>query len=166
MSATDIRERAECLITPIVEKLQYEVVEIRYVITGRGSELTVFIHKPGGITLNDCEIVNNALDAPLEENDITDGSPYILNVSSPGLDRPIVSMKDYDRNINIRVVASFIKNIDKKKKLTGVLLSHDETTCVLDVVGKIYKLDKNNIKTMLPYIDLKMLNLEAIDNNG
>ncbi|MDR0696380.1 MAG: hypothetical protein LBF68_02385 [Christensenellaceae bacterium] len=166
MQLSAIRERAERELVPIVENLGYEVVEISFLKKGADYVLTVFIYKTGGISLKDCELVNSALDQPLEALDLTNGAPYNFNVSSPGLDRPIKSMKDYDRNIGTNVVSSFIENVDKKKKLTGKLLSHDAITCEIEVKGKIYKLQKNNIKLMMPYIDLKGINWEVIDNNG
>ncbi|MDR0751312.1 MAG: ribosome maturation factor RimP [Christensenellaceae bacterium] len=165
MQLNAIRERAERELTPIIENLGYEVVEISFLKKNSGFILTVFIHKPGGVSLKDCEIVNEALDQPLETLDLTGDIPYTFNVSSPGLDRPIKSMKDYERNLGIRVDVTFIENVDKKKKLSGILKSHNESSCELDVKGKKYILEKNNIKLMLPYIDLKGISWEVIEGN-
>ncbi len=152
-----IQERAEEVITPIVEKLGYEVVEIRYERIGKKNSLTVFIYKKGGISLEDCVKVNAELDMPLELADITHGAPYDFSVSSPGLDRPIVTDKDYARNIDETVEGIYIKPVGKSKKIVGILLSHDDDKIYLNVKGKNVQVNKSDISVLRPYIDMKSL---------
>ncbi len=152
-----IQERAEEVVTPIVEKLGYEVVEIKYQRNGKKNVLTVFVHKKGGVTLDDCIIVNDALDLPLESADITNGAPYDLNISSPGLDRPIVTDRDYIRNTGEMVEAIYLKPVGKVKKIVGELVSHDDDNVYLIVKGKDKEtaVPKSNVKVLQPYIDMK-----------
>lgn len=159
MSAYNVPEIAEKELAPIVESLGYEVVEIEYKKTGKDYTLTVFIYKKGGINLEDCEKVNNALDEPLERLDLSGGAPYTFNVSSPGLDRPIISSDDFRRNIGEEVEA-FMKNIrpstEKKKssgkKTVGRLISDNGETFTLEVKGKPVIIEKSNIKLLRPYV--------------
>ena len=71
-------------INPIIEKLGYEVVEVEYGKKVDGMNMTFYIDKKGGITLDDCEIVHKAIDAPLDEINPTGDEKYILNISSCG----------------------------------------------------------------------------------
>ncbi|MBQ4072625.1 MAG: ribosome maturation factor RimP [Clostridia bacterium] len=154
-----IQERAEEVIIPVVEKLGYEVVEIKFQRVGKKNTLTVFVHKKGGVTLDDCIIVNDALDLPLESADITNGVAYDLNVSSPGLDRPIVTDRDYIRNQGEMVEAIYIKPVGKVKKIVGELVGHDEDNIILIPNGKDKEnlVPKSNVKVLQPYIDMKGL---------
>ncbi|MBQ8177580.1 MAG: ribosome maturation factor RimP [Clostridia bacterium] len=152
-----IQERAEEVITPVVEKLGYEVVEIKFQRVGKKNTLTVFIYKKGGITLDDCIVVNDALDLPLESADITNGIAYDLNISSPGLDRPIVTDRDYARNQGEMVEAIYLKPIGKVKKIVGELVGQDDDNIILTVKDKETLVPKSNVKVLQPYIDMKSL---------
>ncbi|MFA5449852.1 MAG: ribosome maturation factor RimP [Clostridia bacterium] len=151
---SEVRETALKKLTPIIEALGYEVVDIEYKHI-RENNLNIYIHKKGGITLDDCERVSNALDAPLEEFDITNGASYVLNISSPGLDRPIVSDKDYERNLNTEVEAFFVKSYNKKNSLNGTLQSYTADIVVLVANGKTHTLDRSNIRLLIPLIKFK-----------
>ena len=143
-----VKERAEKEIVPIIEQIGYEVVEVAFKKEYDYDTLTFFIWKSGGITLDDCEAVNNALDIPLEENDITNGAPYTLNISSPGLDRAIITNDDYRRNLDLELEAIFLKQVDRKKKISGFLREYDENFVTLESKGKKVKLDRHNIKSL------------------
>lgn len=75
-------------INPIVDGLGYEIVDVEWAKRDGADNLTVYIDIPTGVSLDDCEKVHRAIDPALDELDPTDGKPYVLNVSSPGLDRP------------------------------------------------------------------------------
>lgn len=154
-----IQEKAEEVIIPVVEKLGYEVVEIKFQRVGKKNTLTVFVYKKGGVTLDDCIIVNDALDLPLESADISNGVPYDLNISSPGLDRPIVTDKDYARNVGEMVEAIYLKPVGKVKKIVGELVGRDEDNVILLVKGKEKEtlVPLSNVKVLQPYIDMKGL---------
>lgn len=139
-------------IVPIIESLGYEVVDVEYKSYHKKMHLTFFIHKEGGVSLDDCQKVNDALDKPLEEFDITNGRAYILNISSPGLDRPIKSDDDLRRNLNTDVEINVIEKVDKKQKLVGQLSSYDSTSITIKIGEQLVLIDRTNIKLLVPHI--------------
>ena len=150
-----ISEKIEEFITPIVENLGYEIVEVEFAKKHNGDNLTVFIDKKDGyIDIVDCETVHNAIDEPLDELDPTDGKPYTLNVSSPGIDRPIVSDKDYNRNLGEILEVKLFQSIDKKKIFIGKLLSFDETSIELETEKETIKLERKMISKATKYIEI------------
>ena len=118
-----ISEEVGKVVTPIVEKLGCYVVEIEFAKKANGDNLTVFVDKKGGVTIDDCEAIHNAIDEPLDELDPTNGKSYTLNVSSPGLDRPIVTDVEYERVLGEVLEVRLFKALDKKKVFVGKLLS-------------------------------------------
>ncbi len=149
-----IAEQIEEFIEPIVTKLGYEIVEVEFAKKYNGDNLTVFIDKKDGyIDIVDCETVHNAIDEPLDELDPTMGKPYTLNVSSPGIDRPIVSDKDYNRNLEEVLEVKLFQAIDKKKIFIGKLLSFDETSIELETQDGNIKLERKMISKATKYIN-------------
>ncbi len=141
-------------LTPIVEAEGCEIVEVEFAKKQNGDNLTVFIDKTGGVTLDDCERVHNAIDAPLDELDPTIGKPYTLNVSSPGIDRPIVTDKDFERNLGEVLEIKLFKAVEKKKVYVGTLTEFSETEVKLSLDGKNeVALDRKLIAKATKYID-------------
>ncbi len=152
-----VRERAEQIINDVITPMGYELVEVTYT-PGKNSVLTAYIYKKGGVTLDDCVAVNDALDAPLEANDITGGKAYTLNISSPGLDRPIVTDKDLERNMGEELEAVTEPVTGRKKiKTVGVLTSYDADSVVLTSEKGETVLPRADIKSLKVYIDLKKI---------
>ena len=151
---TGIKQKVEEFITPIVQSLGMEIVEVAYEKKSTGMNLTVYIDKKGGVSLDDCETVHKAIDEPLDELDPTEGKPYTLNVSSPGLDRPIVTDKDFERNIGEVLEIHTFKKIGLSKKFVGQLARFDQTNVVLqDMKGKETTLARVNISKATKYIE-------------
>lgn len=149
-----ISEQIEKFIEPIVTELGYEIVEVEFAKKHNGDNLTVFIDKKEGyIDITDCEKVHNAIDEPLDELDPTMGKPYILNVSSPGIDRPIVTDKDYNRNLGQVLEVKLFQAILKKKIFIGKLLSFDESIIELETEKEIIKLERKMISKATKYIE-------------
>lgn len=119
------------LVAPIAEKLGLEVVEVVYEKKYDGMNLTVFIDKDGGVSIDDCEKLHRAIDEPLDRLDPIEGS-YTLNVSSLGIDRPLKTDRDFKRNLNKKITVKLYSPLNGKKKFSGVLLSFDDTSFVLD----------------------------------
>lgn len=149
---SEVIKKAYEYIVPIVESLGYEVVEIEYKKVYQDMNLTFYIYSKSGITLDDCEKVNNALEEPLERFDITEGAPYVLNISSPGLDRPIVSEKDFERSLDTEVEVLLNEKIGKKSKLWGTLKAYDEQKIVLTKDATDTEILRPKIKLVRPYI--------------
>ena len=90
--------RTEELITPILERMQFELVDVEYVKEGATWYLRAYIDKEGGITVNDCEAVAREMNEILDREDYIEES-YVFEVSSPGLVRPLKKEKDYARSM-------------------------------------------------------------------
>lgn len=117
-------QKTEKILNPIMEELEFELVDVEYVKEGSMWYLRAYIDKPGGITVNDCEAVSRRLSDILDEKDFIEDS-YVLEVSSPGLGRPLKKEKDYKRNLGKEVEIRTYRMVDKKKEFTGLLDSYD-----------------------------------------
>ena len=103
MSKKEIYEqKTEEILLPIVEKNGFELWDVEYVKEGGNWYLRAYIDKPGGINVEDCEVVSRELSDILDEKDYIDEA-YILEVSSPGLGRPLKKEKDFARSIGKEV---------------------------------------------------------------
>src|SRR5688572_25516812 len=96
MAKNRVERIAEKLAIPIIEKEEFELVDIEYKKEGANWYLRLYIDKPGGITLDDCQKISNQLGDRLDEEDPIKGN-YFLQVSSPGLDRPLKKERDFVR---------------------------------------------------------------------
>lgn len=96
LNKDDIAERVKAAAQPIIESLQLELVEVEYKRTGREAVLRLFVDKQGGVTLDDCVEVSRELSTVLDVEDFIP-CEYSLEVSSPGLDRPLKTTADYER---------------------------------------------------------------------
>ena len=116
--------RVEAWITPVLEQHQFELVDVEYVREVGVWYLRCYIDKEGGITVDDCEVISSLLGEWLDKEDFNEDS-YILEVSSPGLGRPLKKEKDFARSIGKDVEIRLYKAIDKQKEFTGTLTSYD-----------------------------------------
>ncbi|MCF0228742.1 MAG: ribosome maturation factor RimP [Parasporobacterium sp.] len=132
MSKQSIEAKTEELLTPVLEEMAFELVDVEYVKEGADYYLRAYIDKDGGITVNDCEAVSRRLEVLLDAEDFISGG-YILEVSSPGLTRALKKEKDYIRNIGRPVEVHTFKPVDGVKEFIGDLLRYDKDTVVLDV---------------------------------
>lgn len=118
-----IEQLTESYLLPIIEPLAIELVDVEYVKELGHFYLRAYIDKEGGITVLDCEAVSRALEEKLEESDpIKDA--YILEVSSPGLDRPLKKDKDFERSIGKDVEFKLYKALNGQKEFVGTLVSY------------------------------------------
>lgn len=112
------------LLEPTVKNLGYELYEVEFQKEYDNWVLTLFIDKEGGIDLDDCERVSNAVDPILDETDPIEQA-YYLSVSSIGIDRPLKKDKDFHRNIGKKLDIRLYAPLDGKKEFTGELISFD-----------------------------------------
>ncbi len=110
-------------LAPIAEETGVEIVEVRW--DGRTQSLTVVIDAPGGVDMNLCEKFHRAIDLPLDELDPTFGAAYTLNCSSPGLDRPFKTARDYERHMGEAVEVHLYAPLDGSKYYEGELIGYD-----------------------------------------
>lgn len=122
--------RVEAWITPVLEQHQFELVDVEHVREVGVWYLRCYIDKEGGITVDDCEVISRLLGEWLDKEDFIEDS-YILEVSSPGLGRPLKKEKDFARSIGKDVEIRLYKAIDKQKEFTGTLTSYDADSVTL-----------------------------------
>ena len=113
--ASDYEAKTESLILPILERKNFELVDVEYVKEGSIWYLRAYIDKEGGITVNDCEDVAREMNVLLDEKDFIPDS-YTFEVSSPGLGRPLKKEKDYVRNMGQEVEIRTYRAINRSKE--------------------------------------------------
>ena len=124
-------QKTEELLLPIIEKNQFELVDVEYVKEGSNWYLRAYIDKPGGITVDDCEVVSRALSELLDQNDFIEDS-YILEVSPPGLGRPLKKEKDFQRSLGEEVEIRTYRAINRQKEFVGVLKGYDKESVTIE----------------------------------
>ena len=127
----EIEKRAEELVLPILNEQNCELVDVEYVKEAGTWYLRVYADKEKGITVDDCEAVSRAFSDKLDEEDFIDDS-YILEVSSPGLGRPLKKEKDFARSVGQEVDIHLFKPVNKEKDYTGVLKAYDADQVTID----------------------------------
>lgn len=132
MSKREVYEqKTEEILLPIVEEYGFELVDVEYVKEGGTWYLRTYIDKEGGISIDDCEKVSRRLSDILDEKDYIDDT-YIMEVSSPGLGRPLKKEKDFKRSLGKEVDIRTYRMIDKQKEFTGILKDYDKDTVTIE----------------------------------
>ena len=148
----EYEQKAEALLSPIVESNGFELVDVEYVKEAGNWYLRGYIDKPGGITVNDCETVSRAFSDRLDEDDFIEDS-YIMEISSPGLDRPLKKEKDFARSIGKLVEIRTYRPIEKQKEFCGELAAYDNNSVTIDEEGTPRTFDKKDIALVRLAID-------------
>ena len=120
----------ELLAQPILDELGLELIEIQYRIEQIGRVLRLIVYKKGGVGLNDCSQLSRQLGYVLEVEDIID-QHFHLEVSSPGLDRPLTKIRDFERNIGKKVNVAFRASSDVDDVCIGRIDSVDDQAVFL-----------------------------------
>ncbi len=139
-------------LKPIADEEKVELVEVDMKV-GKNPSLTVFIDTEDGVDLNTLERFHNRIDAPLDELDPTFGEGYTLNVSSPGLDRPFKTERDYERHLGEKVEIKLFAPIKGKKYYEGVMTGYDENTVTVSIDDTEEKFEKSRIAKINVAID-------------
>lgn len=139
-------------INPVIVSMGYEIVEVEYLKKNNEMNLTVYIDIPTGVSLDDCEKVHYAIEPILDELNPTEDKPYILNISSPGLDRPFKTQRDYERNYGKEVEVKLYAPLKGKKTYEGVLVSYDGKTLTLNVADTSVTIEVTRIALTRPLV--------------
>ena len=132
MSKREIYEqKTEEILNPIMEELEFELVDVEYVKEAGTWYLRAYIDKEGGIAVDDCEVISRRLSDWLDKEDFINDS-YILEVSSPGLGRPLKKEKDFARSIGKEVDIRLYRARDKQKDFTGILTEYDKDSVTIE----------------------------------
>lgn len=147
MKRAEIEEYCVALVTPIIEEGNYELVDVEYVKEGADYYLRVYADMEGGITIDDCVAISRALEAKLDEEDkIKDA--YILEVSSPGLTRPLKKDKDFARSIGRPVDVKLYRAINGVKEYNEVVLKAFSAEAITIEDDSEITIERNNISSI------------------
>lgn len=139
------------LIEPLLAESGHELVEVQLRNEKIGLVLRIIIYQDSGITLEDCQQVSREVSHLMEVEDPI-GKPYNLEVSSPGLDRPLITARDYVRNIGKKIQIWF--STDKNDSETiGVLKAVENGTVTLTAGGQDKKIILETINKAKPVIE-------------
>ncbi len=127
-----IQNDVEKLLEPLVNSLGYELWGCEYLPQGKHSLLRVYIDKEDGISIEDCERVSKQVGAILDVEDPVTGN-YRLEVSSPGIPRPLFHEEQYKRYLGCELQIKLIKPINGSRKLSGILVNISNNTLVMKI---------------------------------
>lgn len=130
-------------IKSIADGMNIEIVDI--VFDNKANALTIFIETENGVDLDTCENFHRAIDVVIDELDPSYGAPYTLNVSSPGLDRPFKTRRDFERNLQKEVEIKLYAPLKGKKFIEGVLTDFDENSVTVKTEKEELKISLNKI---------------------
>ncbi len=147
-----VKQVCEKEIAPIIEDLGYDLIEVSYQKLADGMNLIFTIDSDNGITIDDCEKVSKVIDPILDKLNPTEDQPYILSVSSPGIDRPLKTERDFKRNLEKEIELTLFKKIDGKKTFVGTLKTYDDNEITIDENNKLVTLKRKDIAQIQPVI--------------
>ncbi|WP_027363807.1 ribosome maturation factor RimP [Desulfotruncus alcoholivorax] len=135
MSKGNVVKIIEEIVAPVIFDLGLELVDIQYVKEGGKWYLRIFIDKPDGVGLEDCQMVSERIDPLLDEKDPIPQS-YLLEVSSPGLDRPLKKLADFERFTGERIKLTTFVPVEGKRKFKGKLVHASNHSVTLELEGQ------------------------------
>ncbi|NDI33351.1 ribosome maturation factor RimP [Chengkuizengella sediminis] len=132
------------MIQNFIEEEGYELVDIEYVKEGENRYLRIYVDKDGGIDIDDCGRISEYISQKLDESDpITEA--YILEVSSPGAERPLKKAKDFENAVNKNVFITTYESIDGLKEFEGELISFQNEMIEIKQVKKTHQIPLNKV---------------------
>ncbi|HYE83883.1 MAG TPA: ribosome maturation factor RimP [Clostridia bacterium] len=136
---------------PITDRFNFELVEVEYKKEGADWYLRLYIDKEGGITVDECQLVSEEMSDLLDEVDPIPQS-YIFEVSSPGIDRPLKTDRDYEKNNGKPIEIKLFSPMNGKKAFEGILKGHTTDKVEIEAEGKTMDIDKSSIALIRPLI--------------
>ena len=151
-----IEKRTEELLETLTGALGFDTVDVEFVKEGTDRILRAYIDRPGGVRIDDCEAVSRRLEELLDREDLIDEA-YVLEVSSPGLLRPIRKDKDFLRNLEKEVEIRLFKAVGGEKEMIGTLKAFDADTVTVLCGDEEKQLERANLSLIRPYVDFAEL---------
>ena len=142
-----IEEKVESLIKTKIEQNGYSLYDVQYAKEGKNYFLRIFIDKPEGIDLNDCEKVNDLINPLLDEVDYIK-EQYFLEVSSPGIERVLRKDEHLKENIGNEIEIKLFKPENGKKEFEGTLNSFDKENIKINIQNEEITIERKNISNM------------------
>ena len=149
MAKSELTSVVEPKCRRLAEEMGYELVDVSLDKEDTGRYLRLYIDKPEGIDLNDCERYHRAIQPQLEDYDYD-----FLEVSSPGVDRPLKRDRDFERALGLEVEVHLFKAIDGQKIFNGTLTDYDKDDAVVDVNGTEMRFARRNAALIKPVVDM------------
>ena len=144
MAKGSVTESIEELVTPVIHENHLELVDVEYKKEGKNWFLRIFIDKEGGVTVEDCTRVSRQIEDLIEVEEVVPSS-YVLEVSSPGLDRPLKKEKDFLRFKGKRAHVTTYTPIHHQKNFKGTIRDFQEDVLFLEVDHQPVEIPKNQI---------------------
>jgi len=132
-------EEVRQVIEPLLQSQGFELVDLEYQREPQGWILRIYLDREGGVTLDDCADVSGEIGAVLEVKDVIP-NPYVLEVSSPGLTRPLKKPEDFNKFSNRLVKIKLYEPLEGRKNFKGTLLGLGGEKVRLEVEGRVYEL--------------------------
>lgn len=139
-------------IKPIVEELGYKLYDVIYEKEGKDNYLRIFIDSSKGISLNDCENVNDSITDLLDEKDFIKDA-YFLEVSSTGIEKRVRTDEQLAENVGQKIELHLYKAIDKQKEIIGVLKKFDDEKIILEISENEVEIERKNISLIKTVFD-------------
>jgi len=149
--AKNMEEIAQDIALPILEELGFELVDVEYKKEGAHWFLRMYIDKPGGITIDDCQVASDKINTALDK--YVSINYDFLEISSPGLDRPLKKDKDFDRYKGRKVDIKLYKPINGSKNFTGELIGLVDDKIQIRVDNKILEFDRDHVAIVRLAVD-------------
>ncbi|HEY4716024.1 MAG TPA: ribosome maturation factor RimP [bacterium] len=140
-----IIEEVREMVIPILEEQKMELVDLHYRMEQNGWVLRLLVDKPGGVNVDDCALVSREVSAHLDVRNLIPGK-YLLEVSSPGINRPLKSIEDFSRFIGSRISLQLAVPSDGRRNFTGKIAGVGTEEITVDVDGKNYSFKIDGIK--------------------
>jgi ribosome maturation factor RimP len=144
MGKGSVTESIEELVTPIINENRLELVDVEYKKEGKNWFLRIFIDKEGGVMVDDCTRVSRQIEDLIDVEEIVPSS-YVLEVSSPGLDRPLKKEKDFLRFKGKRVHVTTYTPIHQQKNFKGTIRDFQKDVLFLDIDSQRVEIPRNQI---------------------
>lgn len=136
--SSQVVKTTEELVRPILEEKNLELVDIEYVKEGKNWFLRVYIDKEGGIDISECGEVSEQLSEKLDDVDPIQEA-YFLEVSSPGVERPIKTVEDFAKSVNKNVYVKLFEPINGEKAYEGILVNFSNNVATIEYKVKTRK---------------------------
>ncbi len=144
MKSETLRQEVREVVEPILQSQGFELVDLEYQRESRGWVLRIYLDREGGITLDDCAGVSHEVGAVLEVKDVIPNT-YVLEVSSPGLTRPLKKPEDFNRFQNRLVKIKLYKPLDGRRNFKGTLLGLEGETVRVEVDQQVFEIPLQSI---------------------
>ena len=153
MQAKEVEALITAMVEPLLQDTGLTLVDVEYV-REKDWYLRIFLDKPGGVEIDDCQMVSEKLTEILDAEDpIPD--KYFLEVSSPGIDRPLKKDRDFERALGEEVEVHLFKAVDGQKVFTGILSDFDAQDMVLTIAGEEKRFARKAASLVKPVVDME-----------